>query len=215
MTTSADGATITVAGQRFARRSIDAIVCDVGDVLILFRPERATEIERVHGLQPGELLNAALKAPAATMACVGQLSLAAWFRATAAMVGEPAVTEWLAYHGELNLPVARLLTTARSLGIRLFLLSNATPRLWDDLDHHGIRDLADQVFCSATIGLAKPDPRAYQTVIAASSSVPERILYVDDTAAWVEAGIRAGLRGHVFRTARRLQRELASLGAAA
>jgi HAD superfamily hydrolase (TIGR01509 family) len=196
-------------------RSIDVIVCDVGDVLILFSPEQAAAIERRYGLRAGYLLKAALKAPAAKQASVGRLGLTEWFQETAAILGEAPVTDWLDYHGELNLPVAQILAGVRSRGVTVLLLSNATPRLWDDLAHHGIRDLADRVFCSADIGLAKPDPRAYKLVIDAALAPPERILYVDDTASWVEAGRRAGMRGHVYRTPRRLQRELAGLGVAA
>jgi hypothetical protein len=41
------------------------------------------------------------------------------------------------------------------------------------LDHHGIRDHADQVFCSADTGLAKPDPRNCQFVVTATETGSE------------------------------------------
>jgi putative hydrolase of the HAD superfamily len=176
-------------------RAIDTIICDVGDVVIFFSLERAAEVERRHGLPAGDLLTAALKAPAARLASVGRLGRDDWFDEVAAIVGEAAVEDWLAYHGELNLPVVEILTNARTRGIQVLLLSNATTRLWDDLDHHRIRDLADQVFCSADIGFAKPDLAAYQFVIDAASLAVDRTLYVDDTASWVEAGCRLGMRG--------------------
>jgi len=81
-----------------------------------------------------------------------------------------------------------------------------------DLTFHGIRDLADRVFCSADIGLAKPDPRVYEFVAESASLVPERTLYLDDTESWVEAGRRLGMRGHVYDTPAVLRRHLAELG---
>jgi putative hydrolase of the HAD superfamily len=196
-------------------RAIDVIVCDVGDVLILFPPGRSAAIERRYGIRAGGLLNAALKAPSARLASVGQISQDEWVKETAAVIGLAAVRDWLAYHGELNRPVAEILTTARRSGILVMLLSNATVRLWDDLDHHGIRYLADKVYCSADIGLAKPDPRVYELVISQVSVPADRVLYVDDTASWVQAGRRLGMRGYAYGTARGLRHELASLGGAA
>jgi putative hydrolase of the HAD superfamily len=193
-------------------RAIDVIVCDVGDVLILFPPGHSAAIERRYGIQAGGLLNAVLKAPPARLASVGRLGQDDWLRQTAAIVGEAAVRDWLAYHGELNRLVAEILTTARRSGILVLLLSNATVRLWDDLDHHGIRDLADKVFCSADIGLAKPDPRVYELVISEASAPADRVLYVDDTASWVEAGRRMGMRGYAYGTAGGFRLELARLG---
>lgn len=192
--------------------AIDTIICDVGDVVILFSHDRAVEIERRYGLPPGELLHAMLKSPPARLATVGRLDHHDWFRQVAAVVGEDAVADWLAYHGELNRPMVEILKAARRSGIRVLLLSNATTRLWDDLDHHGIRELADHVFCSADIGLAKPDPRVYEFVVSEASVIAERALYVDDTASWVEAGHDLGLRGYVYDTPDGLRRELAELG---
>lgn len=193
-------------------RKIDTIVCDVGDVVILFSPDRTAEIECRHGIPAGGLLRAALKSPPAKLASVGQLSHDQWLQDVGEIVGIPAVEEWLTYHGELNQPVVEILADAKRCGIRVLLLSNATTRLWDDLDHHGIRDLADQVFCSADIGLAKPDVRAYEFVAEAASLVLSRTLYVDDTPSWVEAGRALGLRGYVYGTPDGLRRELAALG---
>lgn len=191
---------------------IDTIICDVGNVVILFSPDRSAEIERRYGIPAGALLHAVLKTPPARLAAVGQLDYDEWFRQVAALVGEAAVTDWLAYHGELNRPVVDILAAARSSGIRVLLLSNATVRLWDDLDHHRIRGLADEVFCSADIGVAKPDPGAYEFVVSAASVVAGRALYIDDTASWVEAGRGVGLRGYVYGTPDGLRRELAALG---
>ncbi|WP_204301600.1 HAD family hydrolase [Actinoplanes campanulatus] len=201
------------AGPDGCDRLVDAIICDVGNVLIEFSARRSAEIEQLHGLGDGELFTATLKTSAARLAMSGAISHDEWHRQTAAIIGDAAVADWLADHGELNRPVVEILETARAGGIRVLLLSNATTRLWADLDHHGIRNLADQVFCSAEIGYAKPDPRAYRFVLEAAAIDAGRALYVDDTASWVEAGRRAsGLHGYVYGTPSGLRHELAALG---
>lgn len=195
-------------------RAVDTIICDVGDVLILFSPRRSLEIERRYGIRPGDLLDAVLKAPPARGALLGRLSQDDWFEQVGAIVGRAAVQDWLAYHGELNLPVVDILLAARRRGIRVLLLSNATKRLWQDLDHHGIRTLADEVYCSADIGLAKPDPRVYEFVFRTASTTADRTLYVDDTASWVDVGSSLGMYGYVYGTPNGLRLRLAALGVA-
>jgi putative hydrolase of the HAD superfamily len=105
-----------------------------------------------------------------------------------------------------------LLSAARRPGVRLYFLSNATARLWGDLAFHGLLDMADRVFCSAEIGLAKPDPRVYRSVAEATSVSLARTLYVDDTPLWVDAGRRLGMYGHVYTTVDKLERTLARAG---
>ncbi|MGH4017958.1 MAG: HAD family hydrolase [Pseudonocardiaceae bacterium] len=194
------------------RPEIDTIISDIGDVVIMFDQGRSADIERRYGVAEGCLLDAVLKSPAARMAAVGQLDHAEWLRRVTENVPRIAVQEWLAYHGELNLPVVEMLVTARRNGLRVLLLSNATVRLWDDLDYHGIRDLADRVFCSADIGFAKPDPRVYGFVADATSLAMGRTFYVDDTSSWVEVGRKLGMRGYVYGTPDELRRQLADLG---
>jgi len=56
----------------------------------------------------------------------------------------------------------------KDLGIRLALLSNATPRILDaGIDQSGLQSLFDHVISTDTIQTYKPDPRAYQLGIDA------------------------------------------------
>lgn len=191
---------------------IEALVCDVGDVVILFDPAVSASIEETYGLERGCLLATLLKSPAGRLASIGVISSAQWLRFARAELPPPAVDEWLGYHGELNQPVVEMLAAVKATGVRLVFLSNATTRLWDDLAFHEVSDLAEKVFCSANIGVAKPDPAAYRHVIEAMSLPVARCLYVDDTPSWVEAGRVVGLRGHVYVSAERLHDELVRAG---
>ena len=193
-------------------RAIDAIVCDVGDVVILFDRDVAAGIETRYGLPSGSFLLTALKSPASKLAAIGQIDKTEWVRRLRKTLPLQAIDEWLDYHGELNQKLVGLLASAKVAGVRVLFLSNATTRLWDDLSFHGALDLADRVFCSADIGLAKPDPRVYRFVADEASLCLARVMYVDDTASWVEVGRTLGMYGHVYETPDRVAQDLARLG---
>lgn len=193
---------------------IGAILCDVGDVVILFDRAVSAGIEDRYSLPAGSFLQTALKSPAAKLATVGAIDHAEWRRRICRTLPAQAVDEWLDYHGELNQGVVDLLTAAKEAGVRVVFLSNATARLWDDLAYHGILRFADRVFCSADIAWAKPDPRAYRFVIDTASLVLAQTLYVDDTPSWVEMGRSLGMHGYVYITTSGLSHELSRLGVA-
>jgi len=80
------------------------------------------------------------------------------------------------------------------------------------LAYHGIRDFADRVYCSASIGLAKPDPKLYRQVVRAISVPPERVLYIEDTSSWADAGRQIGMVSHTYSGIPALKSELKRLG---
>lgn len=185
-------------GSTSSRAPIGGIICDVGDVLILFDQEVSAEMECRYQLQPGQLLKATLKSEAGRLATVGAISTDRWYEMVADSLPAHAIDEWLAYHGDLNTALVELLLAARSAGIIVCLLSNATSRLWDDLRHHQIESLGDHVVCSADVGLAKPDPQIYHHALAVLGMAAGEVVYLDDTEPWVEAGRSIGLRAHHY-----------------
>jgi len=197
---------------RVSSADLNTVLCDVGDVVLMFDHAVAADIEARHGLAQDTLLRTTLKSPVASLAMVGAVGTQQWWRATADVVGDAAVTEWLDYHGDLNHEVVECLREARGRGVRVVLLSNATERLLDDLAFHHLGDLADAVFCSAEIRLAKPEPAAYRYAARHGGFALDRALYVDDTPSWVVAGSRLGLQGHVFESAQILVKDLKAHG---
>lgn len=190
----------------------DAIVCDVGDVVILWNTDVPASMERAYGLPEGSILSLTLKSQAGRLATLGQISSQEWFRRVSRDLPKDAINEWLSYHGDLNVGLIELLNTARRSGLNIYFLTNATNRLWRDLEHHRIRHFADYVFCSASIGLAKPDPKIYHHVVSMISLRPERILYIEDTPSWAEAGGQIGMVSHVYSGNLALKSELERLG---
>jgi putative hydrolase of the HAD superfamily len=81
------------------------------------------------------------------------------------------------------------------------LLSNA----WDDLrplliNRWKIADAFDQIFISAEMGLAKPDPTIYQAVTAELKVDPAELVFVDDFIENVDAAREEGWNAVHFRS---------------
>lgn len=59
-------------------------------------------------------------------------------------------------------------------------------------------ELVERIVYSYEIGTLKPDPRAFAAVCARLEVEPESCLFVDDTAAHVEAARAVGMQAHLF-----------------
>ena len=90
------------------------------------------------------------------------------------------------------------------------LLSNA----WDDLrpllvDMWQIADAFEHIYISAEMGLAKPDPKIYQAVVADLQKDPSEIVFVDDFIENVQAAREAGWQAVHFHSRESALAELA------
>jgi len=109
-----------------------------------------------------------------------------------------------------TLELARELASA---GIRVAILSNDSTELARTRRQaFGLDELFDPVLISSALGLIKPDPAIYRLAIARLGAPAERIAFVDNTPANVQAAIDCGLRGLVFTGADALRAALADLG---
>src|SRR6185369_7943713 len=90
------------------------------------------------------------------------------------------------------------LLAAKHMGLKTAVLSNfALASLEETLMATHLYDLVD-VACAATvIGVAKPDPAAYQYVINQLAVDPAECLFFDDKESWVEGARSCGLRSYL------------------
>ncbi|WP_028644854.1 HAD family hydrolase [Nocardioides sp. URHA0020] len=72
--------------------------------------------------------------------------------------------------------------------------------------------LFDDVVVSGEVGAAKPDPRAYELVAERSGLALDRLVFVDDRQANVDAAAALGMHAVVFIGADALRRELRGRG---
>ena len=83
---------------------------------------------------------------------------------------------------------------------RVGLLSNAAPGLEEELrTHYGIYDLFHDVINSATVRLAKPDPRIYHLAAERIGVSITSCFFVDDLAHNIESARETGMTAHQFQ----------------
>jgi putative hydrolase of the HAD superfamily len=82
---------------------------------------------------------------------------------------------------------------------RTALLSNAWPGMRQMIESEwGIADCFDDLFISAELGLAKPDPKIYRLALDRLGIPPTRAVFVDDFIENVRAAAALGLRAIQF-----------------
>jgi putative hydrolase of the HAD superfamily len=67
---------------------------------------------------------------------------------------------------------------------------------------------------SYELGLRKPARAIYERAIAAAGVAPERIIYIDDVAAYTRAAAELGMQAITFESAAQLERVLREHGVA-
>ncbi|HYP45479.1 MAG TPA: HAD-IA family hydrolase, partial [Propionibacteriaceae bacterium] len=63
----------------------------------------------------------------------------------------------------------------------------------------GYSEIFDEEFYSCDLGLAKPDPLYFTTILSRLGVAPEEVLFVDDTEVNVVSARELGLHAHLFR----------------
>ena len=96
---------------------------------------------------------------------------------------------------------------------RLFLLSNTNELHYLHLQRQlPVLSLMEQTLLSYQLGMRKPARALYEKVIALAGVPPDRIIYIDDIPAYVEAARDVGIRAIRFESASRLIEDLRNEG---
>ena len=88
-----------------------------------------------------------------------------------------------------------LMMELSSQGYEICLLSNITADLEDIVPQMVSKD---KRFLSYELGLRKPDPEIYKTVLQRLNAAPSEVLFIDDTQVNVEAAQKLGITAIIF-----------------
>jgi len=195
----------------------EAVVFDIGNVLIEWNPERFYDREigeaaRLRLFAEVDLhgMNLAVDAGAPFAASVAALAARHPEWAPQILWWHDRWTETLTPRIEHSISLLRAL---RAKGVPVFALTNfavetfaiATARI-DFFSEF------DRSFVSGHLGLIKPDPAIYAHVEAQTGIAPEGLFFTDDKAANTKAAARRGWQTHPFTGAEGLARRLTDLG---
>ena len=170
------------------------VLMDLDGVIRLFDPDHMRRVEERHGVDGSHLREVAFRDDLGGLAITGGLTRGEWIAKTGEATGAPdAVVEWLSHRGAVDADAVALIERLRSAGITVAILSNGTDTLHDELAELGIADLADHVFSTAFIGVAKPDPQCFTHVCTALGVVPAAVWFCDDTERNLSGAVELGM----------------------
>ncbi|MFD2856612.1 HAD family hydrolase [Seohaeicola zhoushanensis] len=181
----------------------EAVIFDIGNVLIEWQPERFYDREI------GEARRRAMFEAVDLHEMNNRVDRGEHFTRTIYAVAE-ATPEWRdeirMWHDrwiELATPViarsVRLMQALQGKGVPVFSLTNFGIESYDyAATHYPFLREFDRDFISGHMGVIKPDARIYEMVEAGCGVPPERLIFTDDRAENIAAAAARGWRTHLF-----------------
>jgi 2-haloacid dehalogenase len=199
-------------------RSIDAVVFDIGNVLLIWDPRHL-----FRKLLPNEdELERFLCEICTAEWNVEQDRGRTWNDAITERVARFPEHEGLirAYHERWHemLPgpiegTVQLLERLAAEGVPLYAITNFSSEKFEETrKRFGFLDRFRDIIVSGEVRLLKPDPKIYRLLIDRHGLKPDRTLFVDDSPANIAAAEAIGLKGTLFRNAQILEEQLKGFG---
>ncbi|MCX4827594.1 HAD-IA family hydrolase [Streptomyces sp. NBC_01016] len=191
-----------MTASRIPDRPIDAVLCDVDNVIRFYDTAPLAELERAAGLPEGTTADVAFAPELDLPLLLGKITKEKWVHSIAsALTGLVPRAQARELGAALaNAPtrcddaVVDMLRRVRRR-VPLVLVTNATLDLERDLESLGLADLADHVVNSARVGVAKPEREIYEIAAERAQAPVQRCLFVDDRIENVEAAVALGMSG--------------------
>jgi putative hydrolase of the HAD superfamily len=94
----------------------------------------------------------------------------------------------------------RFVARLKKAGYKIYLLSNATPRVFDEYHNIPAFKYFDGMFVSALYKLLKPSAEIYNAFCDKFSLKAEECFFIDDMEANIKGAKACGMKGFVFDT---------------
>ena len=183
--------------------TIDAVIFDIGNVLIEWQPERFYDAQIGPDRRRAMFAEINLHGMNDLVDRGGDFRevIYAWAERHPAWRNEIRMwhDRWSELAGPTIAPSVAILRALRANGVPVFALSNfgvgtfaVAERDYDFLGEF------DRRFLSGEMRMAKPDAEIYAAVEAATGLVPERLLFVDDRMDNIAAAAARGWQTHLF-----------------
>jgi 2-haloacid dehalogenase len=207
-----------VSGNGSSSPAVDAVVFDVGNVLVEWDPRRL-----YRKLSDDRSRIDAFLAQVCNSQWNHRIDLGEpWAELIAELAAaHPDHLEWIqAYHlrwaemlGEPIEESVAALHHLRDAGIPVYALSNFSTETWPiAVARYDVLSAFDDIVLSGDVRLAKPDPAIYELAARRFGVTPARTLFIDDRADNVAAAAAAGWHTHHFTDPAGLHPALARLG---
>lgn len=203
-----------------ADHGVRVVVCDLDGVLRLFDPSLWEELDALTGTASGTAVAAVLGHPYLQEVVRGRGTHARWRElaaehlvaaGSAPALAREAVELWARSPASVDERVRGTLLDLRAAGAAVFVLTNGTDRVPEELAVLGLGDVVGEdgsfLLNTADLGAAKPEPEAYDRARARIGRVlgedvlPERLVLLDDSPGNVAGAARRGWHAVLHRSA--------------
>jgi putative hydrolase of the HAD superfamily len=196
---------------------IDAIIFDLGNVLLAFDESRAVErLAARTGKTRQQIEEYARGTPHVTELALGKVTKLRFFRTVAKdLAFDGTYQEFALLWSDIFTPIEPMIALAESLKNRLprLLLSNTNAIHMDYVfEHYPFLQDFDAHVLSHEVGLLKPDPAIFQHALRTSGLAAARTVFLDDIAANAEAARHAGMQAIHYKSPDQARAELTKLG---
>lgn len=198
-------------------RPIDAVVFDIGNVLVGWQPEVFFDTQI--GTERRKRLFAEVDLTAMNLRVDRGAPFVESVQALAQAHPDWAheIQLWQDGWSQMFAPViptnVTLLRELRAQGIPVFALSNFGRETFEiACNTHDFLTEFDRTFISGHLGVLKPEAEIYAILERETGVAPEGLFFIDDRPENIDAARARGWRGHVFHDPDALQRDLAQLG---
>ena len=196
---------------------IDAIIFDLGNVLLAFDETRAIDrLAARTGKTRQQILEYARTTPHVTELALGKLSKLRFFHTVAKDLGfDGTYEEFALLWSDIFTPIEPMVALAKSLQNRLprLILSNTNAIHMDYVfEHYPFLQDFDAHVLSHEVGLLKPDPAIYRQALGKYGLTAGRTVFLDDIAANAEAARQVGMQAIHFQNPDQARAELTKLG---
>ena len=113
----------------------------------------------------------------------------------------------LFFHPQLKMETVELIKELRAKNHRLVCGTNTIQSHWENHMERGDYSYFDQTYASNKIGVAKPDPEFWQTIMMAEGYEPEATFFTDDRLDNIQAARSIGINAVQFTSADELRKE--------
>jgi HAD superfamily hydrolase (TIGR01509 family) len=207
---------------RTVRPPIRTVVFDVGGVLVTNPLEEFAKLDADQGLREGTAMSLFRGGSLFAECETGRLPFTEFCTRSVAQIRSDqgidvpverlaAMMDAIMGRDTVDEQMRALVIELKTAGLEIGLLSNIYRELDDWLRNLFPEGVVD-VFCpSYLVGLRKPDPAIYRTLIEMSGRLPAEVAFVDDFEENVAAAVAAGMVGILFTSEAALQARLREL----
>ena len=193
-----------------------ALLVDLDGVVRTWDPRITAQAETRHGLPTGSIAATAFAVDLLLRVVTGRITDDSWRDEVTARLesahgptARAAVLDWSEPVGEVDRQVLGIVREVRRR-MPVVLVTNATSRLSRDLSALSLDAEFDAVVNSSEVGVAKPAAGIFLRACELVGAAPDGSLFVDDSAANVDAAVALGFSGHVFESVDGLRAFLAN-----